>query len=227
MTTGPSSPKFSQLVLAEFGTFPRKGMIYIGVVCAAAQAWGLFLWNRQDVPAAAYVMLAAIVLAWLGVFYVTALAILQVRPSASGLAKFLVTSLLTALPVLLAAVFLIVGVRTSATAFYVLGGLLLLGGLVLLPLLTGWSITQAISTKIIGPMAALGATKGHRGGLIFTALVVAGLNRVVPSLGSTTDFAVACLFAVIGLIAGIASAMAIISIAVVASRMMSANLMRN
>nr|WP_316628648.1 hypothetical protein [uncultured Brevundimonas sp.] len=226
MTTGLGSPKFSQRVLAEVGAFPRKGIVYIGLVCAAAQMCNLLLWSKADASTVIYVILAAILLAWFCVSYATASAILNVPPSVSGLFKFLAASLLTSLPVLLSLALLVFASKTSIAIIYVLSGLLMLGGVFLLPLLAGWPITQAISTRLIGPMTALRATKGHRGNLIVAALLVAGLNRIVPALNSATDFTTACWFAVMGFIADIASAMALISIAVVASQMMSANLVR-
>lgn len=226
MTTGLDSPKFSQRLLAEFGAFPRKGIVLIGLVCAAAQVCGVMLWSKPNASPVIYVILAATLLAWFCVSYTTTSAILNVPPSVSGLLKFLATSLLVSLPVLFSLALLVFATKTSIGIVYVLSGLLMLGSIVLLPLLAGWPITQAISTRLIGPMTALRATKGHRGNLIVAALVFAGLNRAVPALNSATNFATACLFAVIGLIAGIVGAMALISIAVVASQMMSANLAR-
>jgi len=226
MTTGLGSPKFSQRVLAEFGAFPRKGIVFIGLVCASAQVCGMLLWTKPDASPVISVILAATLLAWFCVSYTTTSAILNVPPSVSGLFKFLATSLLTSLPVLFSLALLVFATKTSIAIIYVLSGLLMLGGIILLPLLAGWPITQAISRRLIGPMTALRATKGHRGNLIVAALVFAGLNRAVPALNSATNFATACLFAVMGLIAGIAGAMALISIAVVASQMMSANLAR-
>ena len=226
MTTSPYAPKFSQLVLAEFGTFPLKAIIYIGAVSVAAEGLGLLLW-KQDLSGLAYAAVVVIAFAWFGALYTAASMMLEARPSLWGFGKFLLTGLVMAAPLGLALLLIIVGVKTSITATYLSGGLLLLGGMVLIALLAAWPITQAVSRRWVGPIIALRATKGHRGGLIYVALILGALNRLIPSIDTTASFTAACVMAVVGAIGSVAWAMTFVSISVASSKLMSRNLAAN
>jgi len=226
MITTSASPKFSQQVLAEFGVFPLKGILCIGLVSAGAAAFGLLFWQK-DMWGLGYALAVVIVLGWFGVLYATASTMLDVRPSVLGLAKFLLTLAAMGVPIGLAVFLTILGVKNSIPAAFLSGGLLLLGGMALIALLPAWPITQAVSQTWVGPMNALRATKGHRGGLIFVALLLGAFNRLIPSIDTTASFTAACVMAVVGAIGSVAWAMAFVSISVASSKLMSRNLAAN
>jgi len=221
-----ASPKFSQQVLAEFGVFPLKGILRLGLVSAVAAAFGLLFW-QQDMRGLGYSFAVATAIGWFGVLYATASTMLDVRPSILGLAKFLLTLAAMAVPIGLAVFLTIVGIKNSVPAASLSGGLLLLGGMALAALLPAWPITQAISQNWVSPMAALRATKGHRGGLIFLALLLGAFNRLIPSVDTTTSFTAACIMAVVGAIGSVAWAMAFVSVSVASSKLMTRNLAAN
>lgn len=225
MTANAAAPSFLSLVMAEFGTFPRRGLVYLGAISTLAALFDLFTWmRRDDISPLGYGILAVLFICWFSACYASSMLLLNARTSIVGLGKLLVTSFMMTMPVLLAVALVIIGVRTSNPAIYAGGGFLIIVGFVALPLLQGWPIVQALSSRLIGPLQAFRATAGRRWNLVFAAFLVSALNRFLPSTSSTSEFATACVLAVAGIAVSMASAMAMVSIAVAAARLMTAKL---
>jgi len=185
----------------------------------------LFVWTQQDdIPLLADVVLGALILGWFSACYASSMLMMKTRTSASGFGKFLATWVMMTTPSLLAAALIILAFEWSNTPAYVAGGLMIIAGFVVLVLLPGWPIVQALSPSLIRPLQALRATRGYRWGLTLTAFLSSTLNRLVPTTSSTTDFATACVLAGAGIVVSVASGMAIVSISVAAARLMDSKL---
>lgn len=221
-----SSPRgFSevwQAVLAEFGTIPRRALIYLAIATVAGMASDLFLWShRPALLPADYALVAVLVTGWIGVSYAVLMAMVEKPASLSGFAKFMAASAVVAIPFVLALAGLILGARAGLGAGVALLALLAMLGLILiLPPLTGWPILQSLSNRVINPLTALRATHGIRFPLIAISFVVSGLGRVVPATSSTEDLAMAVLLASGNALVSTVSAMIGFGAAVIAYRYM-------
>lgn len=221
-----ASPKgFSevwQAVLAEFGTIPRRGLIYLAIATVAGMASDLYLWShRPTLLPTDYALGAVLVIGWIAISYAVLMAMVEKPVSLSGFAKFLAASAVVALPFLLLLAGLILGARTELGPWVVVLGLLAMLALILiLPILSGWPVLQSLSNRVIDPLTALRATHGIRLPLIVMSFVVGGLGRVVPATSSTEDLAMAVLFASGSAIVSTVSAMIGFGVAVVAYRYM-------
>jgi len=89
-------------------------------------------------------------------------------------------------------------------------------------LVPGWPVMQAKSTKLIGPLVALGATRGIRWSLVTAGFLTGGVNRALPTISSATEVWSALTLAVLGGGIAVLSAMIATTIAVTSAKLMLA-----
>lgn len=205
------------MLLTEFGTIPRRALIYLAIANLAGMASDLFLWShRPALLPTDYVLVAVVMTGWIGVSYAVLMAMVDEPASFPGFAKFLAATAVVAIPFMLALAGLILSARGGLVANVAL--LALVGLILILPLLSGWPILQSLSNRVISPLTALRATRGSRFELIGISFVIGGLSRVLPAAFSTEHLVVAVLLASGNALVGMLSAMIGFSAAVAGYR---------
>lgn len=209
------------MTLAEFGSIPRRGLVYFGILAAVAAAVDLATWpHRLNYAAADYAMLGVVVATWVVAAYMISMSMVERPPSLGGFARFLVASLaLASLPIAGIAALL-----AGAGALAALGVALIGMGVVSGALLVGWPILEATSQKLIGPLRAIGMAKGIRRQLFFAWLIMGGLTRSLPATSTAEDFGTAILLATVNALASTLVSMIALSLAVAAYKFMSARM---
>jgi hypothetical protein len=214
---------FFQLALAEFGTIPKWGLACLGIAGGAAAAADLIFWShRPDVMLIDYAVGAALLLGWSVLLYAVSMTMMDSRLSVGGFMRFIITSVAKMLPTALALGLLWLSAIYKSGAGMAFSGVLLIVSLFFVMLLPGWPVIQAKSTKLIGPLAALGATLGIRWSLVIAGFVTGGVNRALPAISSATELWSALTLAVLGGGIAVLSAMIAISIAVTSAKLMLA-----
>ncbi len=217
----PNPSSFYQSCIAELGGIPRLGLIYLGLLGVASAGSELFLWShRPALLPLDIAILAVVVAASVVAIYAVSMMMIAARCSVQGLIKFVATWIAMALPVLLSLGLLIVASRASYGAGVAASVVLLLASIVILALMPGWPLRQAVSTTFVGPREAFRSTYGFRWQLIAGALIAGNINRVVPSVADSHDLWTACFIAAVGGIAAVGSAMVGLAISVSAWRRM-------
>jgi hypothetical protein len=214
---------FSQLAIAEFGTIPKRGLAYLAIAGAAVAVSDLIFWlHRPDVLLIDYAVGAALLLGWGALLYAVSMTMMDSRLSVTGFIRFIITSVAMILPTALALGLLWLSATYKIGAGMAFSGVLFIISLVVITLLPGWPVMQAKSTKLIGPLAALRATRGIRWSLILAGFVTAGLSRALPMIPSATEVWSALTLAVLAGVIAVFFAMIAISIAVASAKLMLA-----
>ncbi len=223
MTRTIDLQNFFQLAFAEFGTIPKRGLTYLGVAGAAAAATDLIFWShRPDVLLIDYAVGAALLLGWGVLLYAISMTMMDSRLSVAGFIRFVITSVVMMLPTALGLGLLWLSAIYKNGAGMAFSGVLLIVSIVFTMLLPGWPVMQAKSTKLIGPLAALRATRGIRWSLVIAGFVTGGVNRALPEMSSATEVWAALALAILGGVIVVLSAMIAISIAVTSAKLMLA-----
>jgi hypothetical protein len=210
---------------AELRAIPRKGLVCAGAVGLGSAGFDLFHWSHGGsfIPPD-YAVLLILLAGWLLTAYGLSMRLVATPASWRGLAKFLATTLVLVSPILLALLTLRFAKSFEGQYGFLLALVLALLGSVVLTLLPGWPILQAVSTRLVGPIAALKATKGVRRSLILGPVLTGGLNKFAPETSTAHDLASACLLATLnGLLASVNLLLAV-AIAVVAWRHMASRI---
>lgn len=223
MTRTIDFQNFFQLALAEFGAIPKRGLTYLGIAGAAAAAADLIFWShRPDVLLIDYAVVAARLLGWGVLVYAISMTMMGSRLSVVGFIRFATTAVVMMLPTALALGLLWLSTIYQTGAGMAFSGVLLIVSLAFIMLLPGWPVTQAKSTQLIGPLAALRATRGIRLSLVIASLVTGGVNRTLPDMSSATEVWSALALAILGGGIAVLSTMIAISIAVTSAKLMLA-----
>jgi len=223
MTRTIDHQNFSQLAFAEFGTIPKRGLTYLGIAGAAAAAADLIFWShRPDVLLIDYAVGAALFFGWGVLLYAISMTMMDSRLSVAGFIRFVITSVVMMLPTALTLGLLWLSAINKNGAGMAFSGVLFIVSLVFIMLLPGWPVMQAKSTKWIGPLAALRATRGIRMSLVIAGFVTGGVNRALSEMSSATEVWSALALAILGGGIVVLSAMIAISIAVTSAKLMLA-----
>lgn len=214
-------PDLFREALAEFGSIPRRGLIYFGAFAIVTAALEFLTWlHRPTYTVLDDTALIAAMVAWMVAAYAVAMSMIESPPSFGGFAKFVASSLAVVLPPILGLVCLLMAARANIGGLAALGGALFIAGLVVASLLVGWPLVEATAQRPVGPVGALRMTKGMRWQLFFASLVIAGVSRGVPDTSITDDLWAAVLLAVLNASASTLISMMALSIAVAAFRFM-------
>jgi hypothetical protein len=177
MTRTIDLQNFSQLAFAEFGTIPKWGLTYLGIAGVATAAADLVFWShRPDVLLIDYSVGAALLVGWGVLLYAVSMTMMDSRLSVAGFTRFVITSIVMMLPTALALGLLWLSAIYKNGAGMAFSGVLLIVSLVFIMLLPGWPAMQVKSTKLIGPLAALRATRGIRWSLVIAGFVVGSIG---------------------------------------------------
>ena len=226
MKSSPANQTFLAAAVAEFGAMPRRGLLYAGAVGLASATFDLVHWlHRTKAPTLDYVGVLVLLAVWFPAAYAMSMLMIQTRLSWRGFGKFLATTLAMVSPVLLAIAALLIATRFASHAglvlTIVLAAVMSLVGIVLLTLLSGWPILQAISPRLVGPITALKATEGLRWPLVVASFAQSALNRAGPDTSTAGDLPTVCLLAAVNGLVACGSLMLAVSLAVVAWRHMA------
>lgn len=218
----PPIPDLFRETIAELGSIPRRGLIWLGAFAIVVAAMDLLTWtHRPTYTAADYAMLAATMAAWVAAAYSISMSMVKKPSSARAFAKFLASSFAVVLLPIIGFASLLVGASANMGAVVGLGVALIVAGLVAGSLLVGWPILEATSQRPVGPLRAIRMTKGLRWQLFFASLVLGGLMRGIPDTSTTDDFGTAVLLAAVNALGSALVSMVALSIAVAAFKFMS------
>ena len=219
---GYETPSLFRETMAEFGSIPRRGLIYLGIFAIIVAAIDLLTWaHRPTYSATDYAILAAATAAWVAVAYSISMLMIESPPSLRGLVKFLASSIALVLLPVIGFASLLAGLSAKMGAVAALGAALIAAGLVVGSLLVGWPILEATSQRRVGPLQAIRLTHGLRWQLFAAWLVLGGMTRGVPDTSSTDDFGTAVLLAAVNALASTLVSMIALSIAVAAYKFMT------
>ena len=219
---------FIQLITAEMGTIPRRGLVYLGLAATFSGATDLFIWtHRPEYSALDWAILGLAFFALMGVVCLVSTIMVGVRVSLTGVLKFVITSLALVSPMFLAGVLLLVSLKSGNGLGAVTGFISMGAAFIFLTLLPGWPVLQVSSSGVVGPLTALRSTKGFRWGLFGVAFIAASMNKLVPGTSTAEDFGTACALAAGGAIVSFLSALVALSIAVAASKLMKSAIGKN
>ena len=225
MKSPPMNQTFLAAAVTEFGAMPRRGLVYAGAVGLTSATFDLVHWLHRTEAPLDYVGILVLLAVWSPTAYAMSMLMIQARWSWRGFGKFLATTLAVVSPVLLAIAVLLVAKTFAGHAglvlTIVLAAALSLVGVVLVTLLSGWPILQAVSPRFVGPTAALKATEGLRWPLVMASFAQSALNRAGPNTSTAGDLPTACLFAAVNGLVACGSLMLTVSLAVVAWRHMA------
>ncbi|MEG8223650.1 hypothetical protein OSJ57_24060 [Sphingomonas sp. HH69] len=219
MTGGSTFQNFLTQTMGEFGTVPKRGLIYVSIAGALSAVTDLVHWGTgtkfSDLD---YALLGVVILAWLAAAYVTTMTMVEKRSTVVGFVKFAAITILTFVPILSSLTVLIyasrAGLHDGLTISTVIT--LLLIGLLFLAFLPAWPIAQAIATHFVSPMQIVKATKGYRWSLILVFFAASGVNKLVPDMSSATNAGEAIALALCGAVVAAATLVLTASIAVTA-----------
>jgi len=205
--------------MGEFGTVPKRGLIYVAIAGALSAIIDLVHWGTgAKFSEWDYALLAVVILPWLAAAYATTMTMVEKPSSVVGFVKFTAVIILTFVPILssLAVLFYAsrVGLHDGLTISTVIT--LLLIGLLFVAFLPAWPIAQAISARFVSPMQIVKATKGYRWSLILVFFAASSMNKLVPSMSSATNVGEAIALALCGAVVAAATLVLTASIAVTA-----------
>lgn len=205
--------------MGEFGTVPKRGLIYVAAASALSAITDLFYWNSGlKFSNLDYALLGIVVLFWLTAAYVTTMTMIEKPASVVGFVKFTAVTIITFVPILASLAVLIYASWASLFDSLTISTIiaLFLIGLLFLALLPAWPIAQAISSRFVSPMQIVKATRGYRWSLILVYSAASGVNKLVPSVSSATNVGEAIALALCGAVVAAATLLLTASIAVTA-----------
>lgn len=219
MTGDSTFQNFLTQTMGEFGTVPKRGLIYVSMAGALSAITDLVHWGTDtkfsDLD---YALLGVVILPWLAAAYVTTMTMVEKRSTVVGFLKFTAITILTFMPILSSLTVLVyasrAGLHDGLTISTVIA--LLLIGLLFLAFLPAWPIAQAISTHFVSPMQIVKATKGYRWSLILVFFAASGVNKLVPDMSSATNAGEAIALVFCGTVVAAATLVLTASIAVTA-----------
>ena len=181
MATHLETTSFFEEVFYGAQRLPLKGFALAAAFGLLTVVVDLLIPKPTGESPSEYVALAVVTITLLATFYRLAMMISDAPPSWVSGMRFvatLVVILVFAFVALLGGLLL---ERIESSVIVVVGGVALFLVLFGLPLLAGWPIAQAISNRFVSPLAILGATKGHRWGLITTSIASTAINKIFPA----------------------------------------------
>ncbi|QGP78109.1 hypothetical protein [Sphingobium sp. CAP-1] len=219
MTGGSTFQDFFTQTMGEFGTVPKRGLIYVSMAGALSAITDLVQWGAgAKFSEWNYALLAVAILPWLAAAYATTMTMVEKPSSVAGFVKFTAVTILTFVPILSSLAVLVyasgAGAHDGLTISTVIA--LFLAGLLLVAFLPAWPIAQAISTRLVSPMRIVKATKGYRWSLILVLFAASSVNKLVPSMSSATNVGEAIALALCGAVVAAATLVLTASIAVTA-----------
>jgi hypothetical protein len=219
MTGGSTFQDFFTQTMGEFGTVPKRGLIYVAVASALSAITDLVDWNSgTGFSNLDYTLVGIVILLWLTAAYVTTMTMVEKPSSAAGFVKFTGVTIFTFVPILSSLAVLAytsrAGLHDGLTISTVLA--LFLIGLLLVAFLPAWPIAQAISSQFVSPMQIVKATSGYRWSLISVFFAAGSVNKLVPSMSSATNVGEAIALALCGAVVAAATLVLTASIAVTA-----------
>lgn len=205
--------------MGEFGTVPKRGLIYVAVASALSAITDLVHWNSgTGFSNLDYTLVGIVILLWLTAAYFTTMTMIEKPSSPVGFLKFTGVTVFTLLPILSSLAVLIytspASLHYGLTISTVLA--LLLIGLLFVAFLPAWPIAQAISSRFVSPMQIVKATRGYRWPLILVFFAASSVNKLVPSMSSATNVGEAIALALCGAVVAAATLVLTASIAVTA-----------
>lgn len=219
MTEGSTFQDFFTQTMGEFGTVPKRGLIFVAMAGALSAITDLIHWGAgTKFLEWNYAFIAIVILPWLAAAYATTMTMVEKRSSLVGFVKFTAVTILTFVPILSSLAVLVyasgAGAHDGLTILTVI--VLLLVGLLFVAFLPAWPIAQAISTRFVSPMQIVKATKGYRWSLILVFFAASSVNKFVPSMSSVTNVGEAIALALCGAVVAAATLVLTASIAVTA-----------
>lgn len=217
MTGGSTFQDFFTQTMGEFGTVPKRGLIYVAIAGMLSAITDLIHWgNGANLSNSDYALLAIVILPWLVAAYATTMAMVEKPPSLVGFVKFTGVTILTFLPILFGLAVLVyasrAGLHDGLTVSAAIA--LLLVGLLFAAFLPAWPIAQGIATRFVSPMRIVKATKGYRWSLILVFFAAGSVNKFVPNMSSATNVGEAIALALCGAVVAAATLVLTASIAV-------------
>lgn len=219
MTGGSTFQDFFTQTMGEFGTVPKRGLIYVAVASALSGITDLVDWNGgTGFSNLDYTLEGIVILLWLTAAYVTTMTMVEKPSSVVGFVKFTGVTIFTFAPILSSLAVLTynsrAGVHDGLTISTVLA--LLLIGLLFVAFLPAYPIAQAISSRFVSPMQIVRATRGYRWSLILVFFAASSVNKLMPSMSSATNVGEAIALALCGAVVAAATLVLTASIAVTA-----------
>lgn len=219
MTGATTFQDFFTQTMGEFGTVPKRGLIYVAIAGALSAITDLIHWGiGAKFSEWDYALLAVVMLPWLAAAYATTMTMVEKPSSVVGFVKFTAVTVLTFVPILSSLAVLVyasrAGLHDGLTISTVIA--LLLVGLLFVAFLPAWPIAQAISARFVSPMQIVKATKGYRWSLILVFFAASSVNKLVPSMSSATNVGEAIALALCGAAVAAATLVLTASIAVTA-----------
>ena len=218
---------FTQAVLAEAGTFPKEGLIWLGAWAFLSAVVDLIYWGHRPVyQIADYVLIVSLAVGLAPISFLSACRMVETPMTWRGAVRFFGTGAALVIPILLALGLMLLAAKMKVQWAVLAAALLTFASIFPITFLPGWPIWQVTSAKLIGPIEALRATKGFRLPLFVASCVVSGLNRAIPQTSSASDFMAACTIAIANGAVACMTTVVGLSIAVAAYRKMCSDSVR-
>lgn len=217
MPEGSTFQDFVTQTMGEFGTVPKRGLIYIAVTSALSAIIDLAYWYVvEKFSILGYTLLAITVSAWFVAAYAATMIIIEKRSSLAGFFRFTSVTILISVPALSGLSILVYasrgGLHDGLTISAVMA--LFVIGLLFAALLPAWPIAQAISSRFVSPVQIVKATSGSRWSLIAVFFAASTVNKLVPDMSSATNVGEAIALALCGAAVAAATLVLAASIAV-------------
>lgn len=219
MTEGSAFQDFFTQTMGEFGTVPRRGLIYVAI----ASMLGAFTdlvhwWSGAKFSSLDYVLPGVVILPWLAAAYATTMAMVEKPSSVIGFIKFTFVTIFTFVPILSSLAVLAYSSHAGLDDGFTISSVitLLLIGLLFVAFLPAWPIAQAISTRFVSPIQIVKATKGYRWSLILVFSAASSVNKLVPNISFAANVGEALVLALCGAVVAAATLVLTASIAVTA-----------
>ncbi|WP_421731579.1 hypothetical protein [Brevundimonas sp.] len=207
--------------MAELGTIPKIGLLYLALCGAALAASDLLSWaHGPALRTEDYVVGLVLTTGWAVAIYSVSMMMMGARTSPLGFAKFVATSIAMLMPLLVSIALFVVAVKANSGVGIAVSCVVFVAALGVTALLPGWPLLQATTEKFVGPLTAFASTKGYRWPLIMGALVISAINRAATKVSDADDFSTAAVLALVDGTVAVASTAAGLSIAVVAWKLM-------
>lgn len=217
MTGNSTFQDFLAQTVREFGTVPKRGLIYAVTAGTLSAIAGLLDWGMDTKFAGVnYIVPVFVSVCWLSAAYATTMAMIERPSSITGFFKFAAVTIFMFMPFLcgLAVLAYAAGAHDGWTISTVI--LLFIFGFICSSLLPAWPVTQAISEELISPARIVKATKGYRWSLILVFFAAGSVNKLMPEISDATNAGEAIALALCGAVVAAAILVLTASIAVTA-----------
>ncbi len=217
MASGATFQDFFTRTMGEFGSVPKRGLIYAATAGALSAAADLAHWSLGPTPTDIdYAAFAFVICVWLVAGYATTMAMIDKPFSSGGFFRFTGMTIATFVPIFSGLAMLVYASRENANVLLTFALAVLIFGVLVIAFLPAWPIAQGLSRVFVNPARVVKATRGYRWSLVLVFFAASSVNKLVPNMSSASNVGEAALLAIAGAVVSAATLVLTASIAVTA-----------